>query len=120
MENLANYRSQLAAATKLTSSLTEAISRQCHIASLRESNSALKILTPEQSAKYHTWMTANKDRCDKVMQKRQPEAEMPSPDASKDTALIEVCRRLDEVLRISKKEPEPVPEASSSEVGIGS
>lgn len=102
MENLANYRSQLAAATKLTSSLTTAISAQQHIASARENKSILGVLTPEQSAKFHAWMSTNQERCSRVIQQRQPKAEKTYP-VLKETALIEFCRRLDEVLRISSK-----------------
>ena len=103
MENLANYRSQLAAATKLTSSLTTAISSQQRVASHREGRSILDVLTPEQSTKFHAWMSANQERCSRVIQKRQPEAEKSYP-VLKETALIEFCRRLDEVLKISNVE----------------
>lgn len=103
MENLANYRSQLAAATKLTTNLTEAISSQCQVSVAREDRSFLGILTPAQAAKFHGWMAANKEWCSRLLGERRPPPEKCNP-VFKDSALVEVCKRLEEVLRISKKE----------------
>lgn len=103
MENLANYRSQLAAATKLTANLTEAISSQCQVSVAREDRSFLGVLTPAQAAKFHGWMAANQERCSRLLRERRPTPEKCNP-VFKDSALVEVCKRLEEVLRISKKE----------------
>jgi len=103
MENLANYRSQLAAATQLTSSLAEATIAQCHIASARDDKSHLQVLSPAQSAKFHEWVAANHGRCSRFMHQRRPVHEKSSP-VFKETSLFEFCKRLEEVLRISKKE----------------
>jgi len=103
MEHLATYRSQLADATKLTSNLTEAISSQCRNAAGRENKALLEVLTPEQAAKFHSWKATNQDRCNRVMKKKRPEPETSYP-VLKESALAEFCRRLEEVLRISKKE----------------
>ena len=101
MENLANYRSQLAAATKLTCSLTEAVSTQCQQSTAREGKSFLEVLTPAQTAKYHEWVAANQGRCSRVIRERRPAHEKSNP-VFGDSALIEFCKRLEEVLRISK------------------
>lgn len=104
MENLPNYRSQLAAATKLTSNLTEAIGSQCQTSTAREDSSLLQVLTPAQTVKFQEWVAANQDRCTRVISERRPTPEKCYP-VFKDSALIEFCKRLEEVLRISKKEP---------------
>ena len=112
MENLANYRSQLAAATKLTSNLTEAISSQCRASMGREDRSFLQTLSPAQSAKFHEWVSANQERCNRVIRERRPTPEKCYP-VFKDSALIEFCKRLEEVLRISKKEQDVVMESGT-------
>ena len=103
MENLANNRSQLAAATQLATSLTEAITSQCRIALAREDRSVLQTLTPSQTVKMHEWIAANQERCNRFISERRPAAEKCYP-VFKETSLIEFCKRLEEVLRISKKE----------------
>lgn len=103
MEDLANNRSQLAAATRMTQSLREAISAQCHAASLREDKCLLEVLSPTQTAKFHDWVANNQDRCQRIIDKRRVDPEKDSP-VWKEQSLFEFCRRLDEVLRISKKE----------------
>lgn len=105
MENLANYRSQLAAATKMTTSLTAAISSQGRSATAREDKSLLDVLTPAQTVKFNEWVAANQERCARVIRERRPAPEKCYP-VFKETSLIEFCKRLDEVLRISQQEHE--------------
>ncbi|CAB9509289.1 bZIP transcription factor [Seminavis robusta] len=103
MENLADYRSQLAAATKMTSSLTDAIiSTQCQIASAREEKSFLDVLSPEQTIKFHEWKAANQERSARFIREKRPAPEKCYP-VFKETSLVEFCKRLEEVLRISNK-----------------
>ena len=103
MENLANYRSQLAAATKMTHSLTVAISAQCRASSAREDKCLLEVLTPSQTIKFHEWISANQQRCDRFIRESRPAPEKCDP-VFKETSLIEFCKRLDDVLRISKND----------------
>ena len=111
MENLPNYRSQLAAATKLTSNLTEAIGSQCQASIAREDRSFQDVLTPAQAVKFHEWVAANQERCARMIRERRPTPEKCYP-VFKDSALIEFCKRLEEVLRISKKDQD-APESGS-------
>ena len=105
MEDIDNHRSQLAAATRMTQSLREAISTQCAAAAAREDTCLLEILTPTQTAKFHDWVASNQERCQRIMDKRRTDPEKESS-VWREQSLFEFCRRLDEVLRISKKEDE--------------
>jgi hypothetical protein len=100
MENLPNYRSQLAAATKMTHSLTVAISAQCRASSAREDKCLLEVLTPSQTIKFHEWIGANQQRVDRFIRESRPAPEKCDP-VFKETSLVEFCKRLDDVLRIS-------------------
>ena len=103
LEHLANYRSQLAAATKMTHSLTVAISAQCRVSCAREEKSLLEVLTPAQTIKFHEWIAANQERCDRFIRLNRPAPEKCDP-VFKDTSLIEFCKRLDDALRISRND----------------
>ena len=101
MGNLADDRSKLAAATRMTASLREAVGSQCRAASARENKSMLEVLTPAQTVKLNEWVSANKERCHRVLNKKRATPEKDT--VWKEQSLFEFCRRLDEVLRISKK-----------------
>lgn len=95
----------MAAATKMTQSLREAIASQCRAAAAREDKCLLEVLTPTQTAKFHDWVATNQDRGQRIIDKRRADPGKNSV-AWKEASLFELGRRLEEVLRISKKEGE--------------
>jgi hypothetical protein len=94
---LAESRAQMAAAQRTTESLKGAVESICSVVSQREEQTFLSVLDPEQVAAYQDWLVANRDRCRSAL----PVQESPG---GKDTSMPEICRKLDEVLQISKIE----------------
>jgi hypothetical protein len=97
---LTESRAQMAAAQRTTESLKGAVESICSVVSQREEQTFLSVLNPEQVAAYQEWLVANRDRC---------RSALPAPGDSsliggKDTTMPEICRKLDEVLQISKIE----------------
>jgi hypothetical protein len=98
----------------MTQSLREAVSTQCAAAAVREDTCLLEILTPTQTAKFHDWVSSNQERCQRIIDKRRTDPEKESS-VWKEQSLFEFCRRLDEVLRISKKEDEEMVQVEDQE-----
>jgi hypothetical protein len=97
---LAESRAQMAAAQRTTESLKGAVESICSIVSQREEQTFLSVLDPKQVAVYQDWLVANRDRCSSAL---------PAPGDSsliggKEMSMPEICRKLDEVLQISKIE----------------
>jgi len=108
-ENLQHQRSQIEAAVRMTSSLKEAVLLQSHNAMVRSNRAYLDILTPKQTVMYHKWLANNRERCrDKVKRSRTQHRGTPPSNGldeklSENLTLIEVCRKLEAVLQISKR-----------------
>jgi hypothetical protein len=83
----AENRLQMALATKMVDLVKKGVLFQAHAASMRTHTTLLEILTPEQSVKFLKYMAANRPR-------RQSQSQ------TKDATLEDVCKRLDEVLRL--------------------
>jgi hypothetical protein len=97
---LTDSRAQMAAAQRTTESLKGAVESICSVVSQREEQTYLSVLNPEQVAAYQVWLVANRDRCRTAL----PKADDSLSIGGKDTTMPEICRKLDEVLQISKIE----------------
>lgn len=109
-QDLPHYRPQIEAATRMTSRLKEAVLLQSHNVVVRSERAYLEILTPRQSVLFHKWLANNRERCDASLASRSttPRASSAPTDMDDDSktsenlTLIEVCRKLEAVLKISK------------------
>lgn len=108
-ENLQHQRSQIEAAVRMTSRLKEAVLLQSHNAMVRSNRAYLDILTPKQTVLYYKWLANNRERCrDEVKRNRNSTRAPPAADdldekLSESMTLIELCRKLEAVLQISKR-----------------
>lgn len=104
---MSSERSQIEAATRTTSRLKDAMLLHSRAASIRNDAVFLQVLTPLQAAKYMKWLGDNKQRCYHVINRMKAAARSDddnddAADASGEMSLLDICMRLDEVLRISK------------------
>jgi hypothetical protein len=104
LENLQKERSQIAAATRMSSSLKEAVLYQSHTTSMRSEKYYTDILTPKQTVLYQDWLSTNRDRCREALSRRKESKGAWSPNSTDSVCLLDVCRKLEEVLKISKKQ----------------
>ena len=93
-------RSQISAAVRMSSRLRDAIVLQAKATAMRSAMTYLEILTPVQAAKYLFWVNQNRDRCTTKVGASRTNVEFGS--SSRDFSLLEICMKLDEVLRISQ------------------
>jgi hypothetical protein len=100
---LAESRAQMAAAQRTTESLKGAVESICSVVSQREEQTFLSVLNPKQVAAYQDWLAANRDRCRSALPVEESPGDF-SLIGRKDTSMPEICRKLDEVLQISKIE----------------
>jgi hypothetical protein len=100
---LAESRAQMEAAQRTTESLKGAVESLCSVVSQREEQTFLSVLNPKQVAAYQEWLVANRERCRSTLPSQETPAES-SLIRGKDTPLAEICRKLNEVLQISKIE----------------
>jgi len=106
--DLQHCRTQIEAATRMSSRLKEAVLLQSHNVAVRGERTYLSILTPTQSVLYHKWLVGNRERCRDIVRYRKTTERTTVPTASLDSlaaenrTLIEVCRKLEAVLKISK------------------
>jgi len=107
-ENYHRDSSQIAAATRMASSLKEAVRYQAYVSSFRKKKAYLDILTPQQTILYQEWLLSNRERCKQVLDERRkvsfPPSSLSSPSSSTDANLTleALCRNLEEILKISK------------------
>ena len=87
----------------MASTLKKAVMYQGHAASIRSENAYLKILTPAQTMLYQEWLSKNRGRCSDVLNRlKAAKGAAAMPTSSKDTScLLDVCRKLEELLKIS-------------------
>jgi hypothetical protein len=85
---ISENRAKMALATKMVELTKKGVLFQAHAASMRTHTTLLEILTPEQSVKFLKYMAANRP------------AARPSRTQSNDATLEDICRRLDQVLRL--------------------
>ena len=108
--DIQDNRSQIEAATRMASRLKEAILLQSHNVSVRSGRTYLDILNPKQSIRFHKWVSMNRERCHDSVKRKSFTQQTPEPilmdDASmaENKTLIDVCRKLEAVLKISKGE----------------
>lgn len=106
-----HIRSQIEAATRMASRLKEAVLLQSHNVAVRGERTYLHIMTPNQSVAYKKWAANNRERChgfvdrSKILSEKAPSPTvMDDSKISENLTLIEVCRKLEAVLKISKGE----------------
>ena len=78
---------------------------QSHNAAVRSERTYLEILTPRQSVLFYKWMANNNGRCRDALETRTTSQRASTPtsiDYDSNLTLIEVCRKLEAVLKISK------------------
>ena len=102
LDTLQRDRSQIAAAVRMASRLTEAVMYQSHAVSVRSGRSYLEILTPEQTLRYQEWFSENSDRCRNALRRRRASVGSSVPASNESACLLDVCRKLEEVMKISK------------------
>jgi hypothetical protein len=103
MEQLEKDRSQIAAATRMASKLKEAVLYQSHAAAVRAEKSYSNILTPQQALAYQKWLAKNRERSkEKILQRKADR----STAAEEHLCLMDVCKKLEEVLKISHERME--------------
>mmetsp|Transcript_18694 Transcript_18694/g.54032 ORF Transcript_18694/g.54032 Transcript_18694/m.54032 type:complete len:672 (-) Transcript_18694:22-2037(-) len=113
-QDIQHVRTQMEAAARMASRLKEAVLLQSHNVAARSDRTYLDILTPQQTVAYQKWLTNNRGRCEETVKNRRTQQDSPVPDESMDSSsttsenmtLIEVCRKLEAVLKISKVELE--------------
>lgn len=109
-KDLQDNRSQIEAATRMASRLKEAVLLQSHNVAVRAGRVYLDILNPEQCVAFHKWLVNNRERCQQTLKRQSYTEQSPAPSAVEDSSmsenmtLIEVCRKLEAVLKISKGE----------------
>jgi len=117
---------QIAAATRLTYSLKEAVLYQLYAASFRKRKAYLDILTPRQTILYQEWLLSNRDRSKQVLnnkRKRSPSSTISdmllstttssssssspgsTPTRDENLTLEKLCQYLEESLKVSKNQP---------------
>ncbi|KAL3925000.1 MAG: hypothetical protein SGILL_000694 [Bacillariaceae sp.] len=108
-KNFANNNSQVAAATRMASTLKEAVRYQVYLSSFRKKKTFLEILTPQQALRYREWLLSNRERCNQVMDERRKTfsgsaSQSIAPGAAArdgNLTLEDLCRNLEEMLKIS-------------------
>ena len=96
---LAERRFQMEAAVNMTESLGRAVGSLGHVVAQREEKSFLNILDPQQVCKYQAWLEQNRER---VRLRVFPTANNGGSDNDiNELSLQDICRRLNEVLKIS-------------------
>jgi hypothetical protein len=85
---IAEDRAKMALATKMVELTKKGVLFQAHAASMRTHTTLLEILTPEQSVKFLKYMEANRP------------AARSSQTQTYDATLEDICKRLDQVLRL--------------------
>jgi hypothetical protein len=98
MQQLARDRSQIAAATRMTSKLKEAVLYQSHAAAVRSEKSFSSILTPKQALLYQEWLAKNRERCKENLLQRKADI---TRSRAEHSCLMDMCKKLEEVLKIS-------------------
>jgi hypothetical protein len=107
--DLQHCRTQIEAAARMSSRLKEAVLLQSHNVATRGERTYLSILTPTQSVLYHKWLANNRERCRDSIEcqktaKRAATTAQSEMLVFENRTLIEVCRQLEAVLKISKGE----------------
>ena len=105
--NLDDCRAQIEAATRVAMGLREAVLLQSHNMAARNRKSYLEILTPDQAVKYKEWLAKNTQKCREMCKSTLETASssadsMEAESSSENQTMMEVCRKLEEVLKISK------------------
>jgi hypothetical protein len=85
---ITEYRAKMALATKMVELTKQGVLFQAHAASMRTHTTLLEILTPEQSVRFLKYMAANRP------------AARPSQTQTNDATLEDICKRLEQVLRL--------------------
>ena len=94
----------------MSSRLKEAVLLQSHNVAIRGERTYLTILTPTQSVLYHKWLANNRERCKDAIECQKTKTKKSATTAQSDLllfenrTLIDVCRQLEAVLKISKGE----------------
>jgi hypothetical protein len=109
-QDIQDNRSQIEAATRMASRLKEAVLLQSHNVAVRAGRAYLDVLNPNQSVAFHKWIANNRERCQDALKRKacteqaRALSQMEDSTVSENMTLIEVCRKLEAVLKISKGE----------------
>lgn len=101
MDSLAN-RSQMAAAVQTSDRLYEAVESLGRVVSQREDRTILSILSPTQVGTYQKWLSTNRGRVGDIVQRTTSASSDNASLPSTESSLHDICKRLNEVLQISK------------------
>jgi hypothetical protein len=93
----------------MASTLKDAVMYQCHLTSVRTEKAYVGILTPRQTILYQEWLSnrANMDRCKDVLAERRDAKGASSTNSKENACLLDVCRKLEETLKISQEQQMP-------------
>lgn len=109
--NLAEDRRQMAVASRMSTNMKNGMLYQSHTVAHKSESALLCILSPEQTVKYLEWFKANRERCERVLKKRQVKVinkeESSFSSDGKENSLKEICEKLDAVLRIQESITKP-------------
>jgi hypothetical protein len=94
--DLSSARSQMAAAVTTSNSLGEATLSLGRVIAQREARTLGQILLPEQVVAFKGWLAANRQHCAEIVSRRRTTEDFPT-----DSSLHDICKRLNEVLKIS-------------------
>jgi len=103
MDSLTN-RSQMAAAVQTSDRLYEAVESLGRVVSQREDRTVLSILSPTQVGAYQKWLSTNRARVGDVVQRTSSASSDNACLPSTESSLHDICKRLNEVLQISKSD----------------
>ncbi len=109
-EDFAVNNAQIAAATRMASTLKEAIRYQVYVSAFRKKKAFLDILTPRQTLLYQEWLLSNRERCAQILDEKRQVSSTPGENMSLvgvvsqdgNLTLEALCRNLEEILKISK------------------
>ena len=85
----------------MANNLKEAVLYQSHAAELRAKRSYLEILTPEQTILYQEWCSRSRE---KLKERRLAKIQQQQEEQQTQQDLTNVCRKLEQVLNISKQD----------------
>lgn len=112
--SLQNNTSEIVAATKLASSAKECVLHQIYVAAFRKKKTYRNILTPRQAILYHKWLFSNRTHVKNITSERRKRltalviqhggfiAQGSDRERNKDWTLEQLCRQMEENLKISK------------------
>ena len=95
--SLPEDRIQVHNAGKMAMNLKKGLLLHTHATAARSENTLLRILSPQQAAKFLQWSSRNRERWQQKLQAPDQQQQQALADTS---SLADLCKRLDDALRL--------------------